>query len=122
MLKNPARLSEKNRAGELSFIPGNPTSGPQQGDHRLQIGGGVDARQRIGHRENPDRGVVFQHAQLFERLGLFEGRVILVFEIDFDDIIKLELDLEITEIAAQDPELGPTTTKRKVKTTVRSSS
>lgn len=40
-------------------------------------------------------------------------------QINAGDRIKLELDLEITEIAGQDPELGPTTTKRKVKTVVR---
>jgi general secretion pathway protein D len=40
-------------------------------------------------------------------------------QINAGDRIRLELDLEITEIAAQDPELGPTTTKRQVKTTVR---
>lgn len=40
-------------------------------------------------------------------------------QINAGDRIKMELDLEITEIAAQDPELGPTTTKRKVKTVVR---
>lgn len=40
-------------------------------------------------------------------------------QINAGDNVKLELDMELTEIAAQNPELGPTTTKRKVKTTVR---
>lgn len=40
-------------------------------------------------------------------------------QINAGDRIKLDMDLEITEIAGQDPELGPTTTKRKVKTVVR---
>ena len=40
-------------------------------------------------------------------------------QINAGDQIKMDLDLEITEVAAQDPELGPTTTKRKIKTTIR---
>ncbi len=40
-------------------------------------------------------------------------------QINAGDRIKMDLNLEITEIAGQDPELGPTTTKRKIKTTIR---
>lgn len=40
-------------------------------------------------------------------------------QINAGDKVKLELELEITEIASQNQELGPTTTKRKVRTEVR---
>lgn len=40
-------------------------------------------------------------------------------QINVGNRVKLELDLEITEVAEQNQELGPTTTKRKVKTEVR---
>ncbi|HAA55018.1 MAG TPA: type II secretion system protein GspD [Myxococcales bacterium] len=39
--------------------------------------------------------------------------------INAGDRIKMDVDLEVTEIAGQNPELGPTTTKRKIKTTIR---
>jgi type II secretory pathway component GspD/PulD (secretin) len=40
-------------------------------------------------------------------------------QVNAGERVKLEIDLELTEIAGQNRELGPTTTKRKVKTTVR---
>ncbi|MCK6509221.1 type II secretion system secretin GspD [Myxococcota bacterium] len=40
-------------------------------------------------------------------------------QVNAGDRVKIEIDLELTEIASQNRELGPTTTKRKIKTTVR---
>jgi general secretion pathway protein D len=40
-------------------------------------------------------------------------------QINAGDRVKLEVDLELSEIASQNQELGPTTTKRRIKTVIR---
>lgn len=39
-------------------------------------------------------------------------------QVDAGNYIRLDFEQELTELAGQDPELGPTTTKRKIKTVV----